>query len=127
MKEDGHAVALLTGNNTPEERMFVIERYRSGKEKLLVTTNVCARGIDVEQVSVVVNYDVPLDGQGFPDCETYLHRIGRTGRFGKKGIAINFVDSDRSYNNLMAIEKHFGRKITQIVADDPDQLEQLAD
>ncbi|EDV23869.1 uncharacterized protein TRIADDRAFT_50410 [Trichoplax adhaerens] len=127
MKEDGHAVALLTGDNSPEERMFVIDRYRSGKEKLLVTTNVCARGIDVEQVSVVINYDVPLDGRGIPDCETYLHRIGRTGRFGKKGIAINFVDSDRSFNNLKSIEKHFGRKINQIIADDPDQLEQLAD
>ena len=65
-------------------------------------------GIDVEQVTVVVNFDLPLTPDHKPDCETYLHRIGRTGRFGKNGIAINFVDGSRSMNTMRAIEKHFG-------------------
>lgn len=56
-------------------------RFREGKEKLLITTNLCARGIDVEQVTVVINYDIPMDAQRRPDSETYLHRIGRTGRW----------------------------------------------
>lgn len=62
----------------------------------------------MEQVTVVVNFDLPtLDGK--PDNETYLHRIGRTGRFGKNGIAINMVDSSRSMNTMKSIENHFGK------------------
>ena len=49
-------------------------RFRNGKEKVLITTNLCARGIDIEQVTVVINYDIPLDANRKPDCETYLHR-----------------------------------------------------
>lgn len=66
-------------------------------------------GIDVEQVTIVVNYDLPTTTDGQPDFETYLHRIGRTGRFGKAGIAINFVDSNWSKNVLEQIESHFGK------------------
>ena len=65
-------------------------------------------GIDVEQVTVVVNFDLPVDMKGQADCETYLHRIGCTGRFGKKGLAINMVDGGRSMHVLQAIERHFG-------------------
>ncbi len=68
-------------------------------------------GIDVEQVTVVVNFDLPIDMQGRADCETYLHRIGRTGRFGKKGVAINFVDGMKSRKILQAIEQHFGKEV----------------
>ncbi|XP_065176763.1 ATP-dependent RNA helicase DDX19A-like [Sycon ciliatum] len=127
MSEDGHAVAVLTGELAVEQRMAILDRFRSGKEKLLVTTNVCARGIDVDQVTVVVNYDVPVDvaNQHKPDFETYLHRIGRTGRFGKSGLAINLVDGRRSFNTLMEIEKHFGRKIEKIDINDTEQVESL--
>lgn len=62
----------------------------------------------MEQVTVVVNFDLPLDQMKRPDCETYLHRIGRTGRFGKTGIAINMIDGHRSRQNLMTIQQHFG-------------------
>lgn len=119
-----------------EQRAAVIERFRDGKEKVLVTTNVCARGknpvpghqtqtgagfvliflpfiypkgIDVEQVSVVINFDLPVDKDGNPDNETYLHRIGRTGRFGKRGLAINMVDSKMSMNILNKIQEHFSK------------------
>ena len=78
MHQEGHAVALVTGESTIEQRIAVLNRYvtmetetrcfhhdllryREGKEKLLITTNLCARGIDVEQVTVVVNYDIPVD------------------------------------------------------------------
>ena len=99
-------------------------RFREGKEKLLITTNLCARGIDVEQVTVVVNYDIPMDVNRRPDNETYLHRIGRTGRFGRSGLAINFVDGHRSLQNMRKIEEHFGRKIEKLSIDDPDEIEQ---
>lgn len=66
-------------------------------------------GIDVEQVSVVINFDLPVDKDGNPDNETYLHRIGRTGRFGKRGLAINMVDSKFSMNILNRIQEHFSK------------------
>jgi superfamily II DNA/RNA helicase len=66
-------------------------------------------GIDIEQVTVVVNFDLPVDQFYKADFETYLHRIGRTGRFGKNGLAINMVDGRRSMANLKAIEDHFGK------------------
>lgn len=75
---------------------------------MLITTNVCARGIDVQQVSIVINYDPPITPEKQPDYETYLHRIGRTGRFGKNGIAINFCDGPAALQVVNAFEKHFG-------------------
>ena len=129
MARAGHAVALLSGELEIDQRINIINRFREGKEKVLITTNVLARGIDVEQVSkidihlldyffkhflnptfqvtMVVNFDLPVDMNGRPDCETYLHRIGRTGRFGKSGVAINMVDSERSMAILKQIESHF--------------------
>ena len=77
------------------------------------------------QVTLVVNYDIPLDVHHKPDCETYLHRIGRTGRFGKSGLAVNFVDGRKSYDNLIFIQNHFKRDITKLDADDPDEIEKL--
>lgn len=76
------------------------------------TRDLCSAGIDVEQVSVVINFDLPLDKDGNPDNETYLHRIGRTGRFGKRGLAINMVDSEQSMAVLRAIEEHFSKSIS---------------
>ena len=66
-------------------------------------------GIDVEQVTIVVNFDLPVDLNRAPDCETYLHRIGRTGRFGKAGLAINLIDSRDNMDVLRQIEQHFGK------------------
>uniref|UniRef100_A0A8C0YCF5 RNA helicase n=1 Tax=Cyprinus carpio carpio TaxID=630221 RepID=A0A8C0YCF5_CYPCA len=109
-----------------EQRAAVIERFRDGKEKVLITTNVCARGIDVEQVSVVINFDLPLDKDGNPDNETYLHRIGRTGRFGKRGLAVNMVDSQRSMEILKTYERHFNKKIGRLDTDDLDEIEKIA-
>lgn len=126
MSAEGHAVAMLTGEITVEQRIAVLNRYREGKQKLLITTNVCARGIDVEQVTVVINYDMPMDLNGKPDYETYLHRIGRTGRFGKTGIAVNFIDGQKSLAIMHKIEEHFGKKIELLQTDDVEELEKLS-
>ncbi|KAM6296291.1 ATP-dependent RNA helicase DDX19B isoform 3-T3 [Aegotheles albertisi] len=126
LSKEGHQVALLSGEMMVEQRAAVIERFREGKEKVLVTTNVCARGIDVEQVSVVINFDLPVDKDGNPDNETYLHRIGRTGRFGKRGLAINMVDSKHSMNILNRIQEHFNKKINKLDTDDLDEIEKIA-
>merc|ERR1711955_159908 len=94
MTKDGHAVALLSGELTVEERLNVLDRFRDGLEKILITTNVLSRGIDIEQVTIVVNFDLPVDVNGKADCETYLHRIGRTGRFGKPIVKLDTENVD---------------------------------
>uniref|UniRef100_A0A673LSL0 RNA helicase n=1 Tax=Sinocyclocheilus rhinocerous TaxID=307959 RepID=A0A673LSL0_9TELE len=135
LSKEGHQVALLSGEMVVEQRAAVIERFRDGKEKVLITTNVLfvsnlsvcpSTGIDVEQVSVVINFDLPLDKDGNPDNETYLHRIGRTGRFGKRGLAVNMVDSQRSMEILKTYEKHFNKKIGRLDTDDLDEIEKIA-
>jgi len=126
LSEEGHRVAMLSGELTIEQRAAVINRFRAGNEKILITTNVSARGIDVAQVTVVINFDLPIVHETKePDFETYLHRIGRTGRFGKKGLAINMVDSPKSRDDLQKIRQHFGKPIEKLDADDVDELERL--
>jgi len=126
MTKDGHAVALLSGELSTEQRITVLDRFRDQLEKILITTNVLSRGIDVESVTIVVNFDLPVDVDGKADCETYLHRIGRTGRFGKKGLAINLVDGPKSMAILKEIENHFGKDIKKLDAEDVDEIERLA-
>merc|ERR1711997_979664 len=125
LKGDGHALSVLTGDQTPDERINVLDRYRQGLEKILITTNVLSRGIDIEQVTIVVNFDLPIDQSGQADCETYLHRIGRTGRFGKHGLAINLVDGPKSLEIMRQIETHFGKPILKLDADDVDEIEKI--
>jgi len=125
MSKEGHSVAVLSGELTVEQRIAVLDRFRAGKEKVLITTNVLSRGIDVEQVTLVVNFDMPIDTEQKADCETYLHRIGRTGRFGKPGIAINLVDSQLALQICQAIEKHFGKKIYLLDTGDAEEIEKI--
>ncbi|KAI0077778.1 ATP-dependent RNA helicase DBP5 [Panus rudis PR-1116 ss-1] len=132
MTAEGHKVASLHGAKDAQERDTIIDRFREGKEKVLITTNVIARGIDILQVNMVVNYDLPLlnerggnsrdDAQ--PDIETYIHRIGRTGRFGRKGISINFVHDKRTWQQMELIEKATGKHIIRIETNDLDEMEE---
>ncbi|EKD00744.1 ATP-dependent RNA helicase [Trichosporon asahii var. asahii CBS 8904] len=131
LESDGHSVACLHGDKMSDERDKILDDFRQGKTKVLITTNVVARGIDIQQVNMVVNYDVPIMGpdEGWaPDIETYIHRIGRTGRFGRKGCAVTFIDGERSGADVKAIEDALGKPMKQIDArnkDDLDQLEQV--
>ena len=77
---------------TTKERSDVVKDFRDGKTRILITTDLLARGIDIPQVNLVLNYDLP------PNKETYIHRIGRCGRFGKKGIAIALVKLEDQYD-----------------------------
>lgn len=125
MSEAGHTVASLHGGYEAAERDRIMDDFRTGKCKVLVTTNVLARGIDILQVNLVVNYDLPV-GEGFePDYETYLHRIGRTGRFGRSGVSINFIHDKKSYDLMQAYERHFGRTITRVPTEDFEVIEKL--
>ncbi|CAO1419488.1 unnamed protein product [Diamesa hyperborea] len=125
MSQEGHSVGVLSGELSVEQRLAVLDRFREGMEKVLITTNVLSRGIDIEQVTIVVNFDLPVDMNGQADCETYLHRIGRTGRFGKHGIAINLIDSEQNLKLLRDIENHFQKKIMLLDAENSDEIEKI--
>uniref|UniRef100_A0A0N5ADK8 RNA helicase n=1 Tax=Syphacia muris TaxID=451379 RepID=A0A0N5ADK8_9BILA len=127
MREKDHVVALLHGQMSIEDRARIIREFKDGEYKILITTNVCARGIDASQVTIVINYDPPVtfSENPQPDYETYLHRIGRTGRFGKAGIAINFASDKFSLDVIHKFEEHFGRKILPLDANDMDQVEAI--
>ncbi|ORX54146.1 putative DBP5-RNA helicase [Hesseltinella vesiculosa] len=124
MTDQGHSVVALHGQMAPDERDKVMDDFRRGEFKVLITTNVIARGIDIMQVSLVVNYDLPLDKSGYPDYEAYLHRIGRTGRFGRTGVSINFVHDRESWEKMTMIEEHFHRNIERIPTDNWEEVEQ---
>ncbi|EIW57287.1 DEAD-domain-containing protein [Trametes versicolor FP-101664 SS1] len=136
MTAEGHKVASLHGAKDAAERDAIIDNFRDGKEKVLITTNVIARGIDILQVNMVVNYDLPLMNErgerehhapredARPDIETYIHRIGRTGRFGRKGISINFVHDKATWQQMEQIEKATGKQIVRIETNDLDAMEE---
>jgi ATP-dependent RNA helicase DDX19/DBP5 len=119
----GHSVVSLHGKMMPEERDRVMDDFRRGEFKVLITTNVLARGIDISQVSLVINYDLPLDQMGQVDFEAYLHRIGRTGRFGRTGVSIILIDNKKSWEQMREIERHFSREITQVDTSDWEAVE----
>lgn len=128
MTAEGHKVVSLTGEYEGAQRDTIIDAFRLGHAKVLITTNVLARGIDVQSVSMVINYDVPDKfighGKFEADPQTYLHRIGRTGRFGRVGVAVTFVSSRRDWDMLMQIQRYFGAEMTKVATDDWDDLEE---
>ncbi|KAI8975428.1 P-loop containing nucleoside triphosphate hydrolase protein [Mycotypha africana] len=123
MKAQGHSVGSLHGGMDPSERDRVMDEFRRGVFKVLITTNVLARGIDISQVSLVINYDLPLDQRGQVDFEAYLHRIGRTGRFGRTGVSIILIDNKRDWEQMREIEDHFQREIINVPTDDWEKVE----
>merc|ERR1712195_196104 len=88
MQEREFTVSSMHGDMDQKERDVIMREFRTGSSRVLITTDLLARGIDVQQVSLVINYDLPTNR------ENYIHRIGRSGRFGRKGVAINFVTDD---------------------------------
>jgi ATP-dependent RNA helicase DDX19/DBP5 len=109
------------------DRDGIIEDFRQGRAKVLITTNVLARGIDVQSVSMVINYDIPMKGasDSQPDPETYLHRIGRTGRFGRVGVSISFVFDRKSFQALSEIAKHYNIDLVRLDQNDWDKTEEI--
>jgi translation initiation factor 4A len=107
MTREQFTVSSLHGDMSPEERNLVMREFRSGSSRVLITTDLLARGIDVQQVSLVINYDLP------GKRENYLHRIGRSGRFGRKGMAINFV-TKRDADYLREIAQFYNTQIQEL-------------
>merc|ERR1711862_350827 len=97
MEKRDFTVSVIHADLSQEERGLVMRQFQSGSTRVLVSTDLLARGIDIQQVSLVINYDLPQS------IENYLHRIGRSGRFGRKGVAVNFV-TRRDVRQLQRIE-----------------------
>ena len=93
-----------------DDRVNVMNEFRSGSSRILISTDLLARGIDVQQVSLVINYDMP---QGVEGRDNYIHRIGRSGRFGRKGVAINFLRYD-DINMMRDIETFYSTQIEEL-------------
>lgn len=116
----------MFGEMDNEERDEMMELFRRGVVKTFITTNMLARGIDVPEIDIVINYDVPIthkkNGQRKGDAETYIHRIGRAGRFGVKGIAITLLDRKDDQNYFDDIVEHFSMKDKVKVLDNVEQF-----
>ncbi|MGQ3892271.1 DEAD/DEAH box helicase [Legionella sp. CNM-4043-24] len=108
LQQHGHRAMAIHGDITQTLRERVIAQFRQGAIDVLVATDVAARGLDVERVTHVINYDVPHD------CETYVHRIGRTGRAGRSGVTILFI-TPRESRILNTIERHTRQQIEKVV------------
>merc|ERR1712098_250907 len=100
-------VSTMHAGLDQQERSLVMREFQSGSSRVLITTDLLARGIDVQQVSLVLNYDLPTNR------ENYIHRIGRGGRFGRKGVAINFI-TDEDKRALQDIEKFYNTQIDEM-------------
>ncbi|KAL3847634.1 hypothetical protein ACJMK2_018632 [Sinanodonta woodiana] len=100
-------VSAMHGDMDQKERDVIMREFRTGSSRVLITTDLLARGIDVQQVSLVINYDLPANR------ENYIHRIGRGGRFGRKGVAINFVTQE-DVRSLRDIEQFYNTQIEEM-------------
>ncbi|GFN98159.1 ATP-dependent RNA helicase eif4a [Plakobranchus ocellatus] len=107
MRKHDFTVSAMHGDMSQEERDMIMREFRSGSSRVLIATDLLARGIDVHQVSLVINYDIP------GKRENYIHRIGRGGRFGRKGVAINFVTLD-DVRTLRDIERFYNTTVEEL-------------
>lgn len=113
MTERDFTVSSLHGEMDQKDRDVIMREFRTGSSRVLITTDLLARGIDVQQVSLVINYDLPTNR------ENYIHRIGRSGRFGRKGVAINFL-TDADVRTMRDIEQFYNTTVLEMPMDVAD-------
>jgi len=115
LKERGFPVECIHGELSGDLRKHIMEDFKSGKLRILLSTDLLSRGIDIQQLSLVINFDLPREK------ETYIHRIGRSGRYGRKGVSINFItDRDLEYQN--EIQTFYDTKIEEMPQNINDYL-----
>lgn len=115
MKEKNFTISSMHSDITQDQRDLIMKEFRTGSSRVLIATDLLARGIDIQQVNLVINYDLPQSR------EKYIHRIGRSGRFGRKGVAINFViPTDAKF--IQDVEKFYNTQIEEMPLDVTDLL-----
>ena len=107
LMRDGYTCSFIHSDLSTNERMETMKTFRKGDTRVLISTDLLSRGIDVQQISLVINYDLPKN------IEVYLHRIGRSGRFGRKGIALNFINRGDA-ETLNRIENFYQTEIPEL-------------
>ncbi|KAL4354947.1 hypothetical protein GQ457_06G009440 [Hibiscus cannabinus] len=114
--ELGYEVTTIQGALNQSDRDKIVKEFKDGLTQVLISTDLLARGFDQQQVNLVINYDLPVkhDNRSEPDREVYLHRIGRAGRFGRKGAVFNLLCGDMDHMIMSKIENHFGTKIAEV-------------
>lgn len=110
MTQEDYPVSCIHGGQTKDERLSSYKEFKSGSSRVLISTNVTSRGIDVQQVSTVINFDLPND------IHNYIHRIGRSGRWGRKGVGINLI-TRRDVKKLKEIEEYYSTQINELSED----------
>jgi translation initiation factor 4A len=113
LEADGYTIGKIHGSLDTTTRMEVLKNFRLGITRVLLSTDVLSRGIDIEQIGIVINYDIPREKA------QYIHRIGRSGRFGKIGVAINFV-TDRDYRTVNDIQRYMSNNYNIRIEDMPE-------
>lgn len=108
LQECNFPSVAIHGSMKQEERIKLYQNFKDFKHRILVSTDIWGRGIDIERVNIVVNYDMP------DSSDTYLHRVGRAGRFGTKGLAITFASTDEDAKILEDVQSRFEVSITQL-------------
>lgn len=121
----GWTVSSITGDLSQDDRDHVISEFRANRTKILVSTDVLARGFDHSSVTLIINFDLPTTpgDSASPDYDTYLHRIGRSGRFGRKGVAFNLSSSKADRQVITALSEHFSRQIPEVKRHDESSFE----
>lgn len=114
--ELGYEVTTIHGALNLEDRDKIVKEFKDGLTQVLISTDVLARGFDQQQVNLVINYDLPVkyENQSEPHYEVYLHRIGRAGRFGRKGAVFNFIMTDHDLMIMRKIESYFNSPVAEI-------------
>lgn len=126
LEKEGYKCTSIQGNMDHGDRDKVVQEFRDGTTKILISTDVLSRGFDVSQVTMVINYDVPIERDNrTPAFETYLHRIGRSGRFGRKGYAFNLIYGFEDDQVMAKISSYFNKDIPKIKCDDDEAFEKI--
>ncbi|CAJ2672548.1 DEAD-box ATP-dependent RNA helicase 38 [Trifolium pratense] len=116
----GYEVTSIQGAQEHDERDKIVKEFKDGLTQVLISTDLLARGFDQQQVNLVINYDLPIKHADYrgrepdPDFEVYLHRVGRAGRFGRKGAVFNLICDEKDEKTVSKIEKHFGTHIKEV-------------
>lgn len=104
LREKNYKATIMFSKMSTDERDEMMRKFRNGEVNVIITTDLLSRGVDVPELEIVINFDVPFmitpDNQKIGNAETYMHRIGRTGRFGTRGLAVNIYDRDEDKKHL---------------------------
>ena len=114
LMENGYPISQIHGDLSQLDRDIIMKKFRKNETRILITTDLLSRGIDVQQVEIIINYDIPKS------IATYIHRIGRSGRFGRKGVAINFI-TEKEFGQLEKIQNYYHTAILPV----PENIKEI--